>query len=458
MSSTDGFSDLFYSSPDGLKLHARIYGETNSGPWPVVCLPGLTRNARDFHELAIHLSQRAETRARSSPSTIAAAAGRHMTPNRQLQCRRRGRRHPRRAGGARDRGAAFIGTSRGGLIIHVLGAMRPAVLKAIVLNDIGPVIEAEGPRPYPRLSRPGAEAEDPGRGDRCAARRARRGFSGADRGGLGADGVGALSRDGQGLAAGFRPAAGRDVAGLDLSKPLPDLWPQFEALAAIPLLAIRGANSKLLSVETLEEMRKRHPGMEAITVEGQGHAPFLETGNLPGAIAAFLDEAENAARIKVNPKIKSDLGVVLSVYGRPELLGFRAFPGRLGRLRCGRFALFSRAAALKAWSAEMRRPSFRRTAPLAARRFQHDDAAVEIVGGQMRVAHGHRKRLVAEPHLHAPDVDAALDKTRRAGVAQDVRHHLVVGAEADFGFRIVPDGAKLRLAEFGERTLGPAAL
>ncbi|ESX15149.1 hypothetical protein X767_28655 [Mesorhizobium sp. LSJC264A00] len=76
----------------------------------------------------------------------------------------------------------------------------------------------------------------------------------------------------------------------------------------------------------------------------------------------------------------------------------------------------------------------------------------------MRIAHGHRKRLVAEPHLYAPDIDAALDQTRRAGVAQDVRHHLVVGAETDFGLGIVPDGAKLCLAEFGERTLGPAAL
>ncbi|MER8648200.1 alpha/beta hydrolase, partial [Mesorhizobium sp. M1121] len=60
MSSTDGFSDFFYTAPDGLKLHARVYGETNSADWQVVCLPGLTRNARDFHELALYLSQRAD--------------------------------------------------------------------------------------------------------------------------------------------------------------------------------------------------------------------------------------------------------------------------------------------------------------------------------------------------------------------------------------------------------------
>jgi len=88
------------------------------------------------------------------------------------------------------------------------------------------------------------------------------------------------------------------LAGIDFSKPMPDLWPQFDALAAVPLLAIRGANSKLLSTATLEEMRRRHPGMETITVEGQGHAPFLETGDLPGKIAAFLDQAENQVKQK----------------------------------------------------------------------------------------------------------------------------------------------------------------
>ncbi|RVB18466.1 alpha/beta hydrolase, partial [Mesorhizobium sp. M7A.F.Ca.CA.004.05.1.1] len=61
MSNDPGFSDFFYSAPDGLKLHARIYGEANSGSWPVVCLPGLTRNARDFHELALYLSTHAAT-------------------------------------------------------------------------------------------------------------------------------------------------------------------------------------------------------------------------------------------------------------------------------------------------------------------------------------------------------------------------------------------------------------
>src|SRR5690554_153845 len=58
MAGSEGFEDFFYSGPDGLRLHARIYGEHLEG-MPVVCLPGLSRNCRDFHHLALHLSGRA---------------------------------------------------------------------------------------------------------------------------------------------------------------------------------------------------------------------------------------------------------------------------------------------------------------------------------------------------------------------------------------------------------------
>jgi pimeloyl-ACP methyl ester carboxylesterase len=290
------FKDAFYSAPDGLKLHARIYGSAHEGTLPVVCLPGLTRNARDFHELAIYLSQRADQlrkviafdyRGRGlsaydpdiSHYNVGVEAGDILAGLAALNAEE----------------AAFIGTSRGGLIIHVLCALRPAAVKAIVLNDIGPVIEAAGlahiqtyldPSPKPKSRAAAVEAQRVAHGVDFPA------LTEADWERM----VSALYRDSdQGLLPDFDPRLVETVAGLDLSKPLPDLWPQFEALAAIPLLAIRGANSKLLSVETLEEMGKRHPGMEAISVDGQGHAPFLETGDLPGAIAAFLIKGQNAA-------------------------------------------------------------------------------------------------------------------------------------------------------------------
>src|SRR5688572_23476829 len=60
MDISTGFSDFFYSASDGLKLHARVYGDDRGAGLPVICLPGLTRNARDFHDLALRLSRDTE--------------------------------------------------------------------------------------------------------------------------------------------------------------------------------------------------------------------------------------------------------------------------------------------------------------------------------------------------------------------------------------------------------------
>ncbi|MEZ2332724.1 alpha/beta fold hydrolase [Mesorhizobium sp. RCC_202] len=295
----EGFSDFFYTAPDGLKLHARIYGEQISGHWPVVCLPGLTRNARDFHELALCLSRKAETPRRVVAFDYRGRGQSDHDPD--IGHYNIGVEAGDVLAGLAALGieaAAFVGTSRGGLIIHVLGALKPAALKAIVLNDIGPVIETQGfanirayldraPKP-----KPFAEAVD-----------AQRRTHGADFPALGeadwARMVGAICRDiGAGWVPDFDPALVDTLAGIDFSKAPPDLWPQFEALAAVPLLAIRGANSKLFSATTLGEMQKRHPAMQAIIVEGQGHAPFLEMGDLPQRIAAFLDRAERQVQQK----------------------------------------------------------------------------------------------------------------------------------------------------------------
>ncbi|MDX8456584.1 alpha/beta hydrolase [Mesorhizobium sp. VK9D] len=293
------FSDFNYTALDGLKLHARIYGEVNMDTWPAVCLPGLTRNARDFHELALYLSSKAK-----SPRKVVAFdyRGRGQSDyDPDIGHYNVGVEAGDVLAGLSALGieqAAFIGTSRGGLIIHVLGALKPAVLRAIVLNDIGPAIEAEGLahiRSYlDRAPKPKTFAE---------AAAAQRRVHGADFPTLTdadwARMVAAICRETDaGWVPDFDPALVDTLAGVDFNKPLPDLWPQFDALAAMPLLVVRGANSKLLSAATLDEMRRRHPGMEAIIVEGQGHAPFLETGVLPDKIAAFLDQVENQVKQK----------------------------------------------------------------------------------------------------------------------------------------------------------------
>ncbi len=293
MDISTGFSDFFYSAQDGLKLHARIYGEDGGAGLPVICLPGLTRNARDFHDLALGLSRNANRprkvvafdyrgRGRSAYDPnwknyeVVVEAGDIVAGLTALDIEH----------------GAFIGTSRGGLIIHVLAAMRPALLKAVVLNDIGPVVEVEGLahiRAYlERAPRP-KDLADAIETQKAVHAQAFSALSNEDWKRF----IRAIYREEGGVPVpDFDPALLNVVKGMDLTQPVPTLWPQFEGLAAIPMLVIRGANSWLLSAATLEEMARRHPDCETITVEGQGHAPLLETGDLPARIAAFLDRQE----------------------------------------------------------------------------------------------------------------------------------------------------------------------
>lgn len=293
MAQGNGFDDFYYTSTDGLKLHARIYGEPRADALPVICLPGLTRNAADFHDLALFLANHPHR-----PRQVIAFdyRGRGLSAydsnwkNYDVLVEAGDIIVGLTAIGIEH--GAFIGTSRGGIVIHVLAAMRPTALKAVVLNDIGPVVEGAGLaqiRAYlERAPKPKTFAEA------VAISRATQGetfpaLSDADWERL----ARAFYREENGaLVADFDPALLNTVTAVDLNKPLPVLWPQFQGLTAIPMLAIRGENSKLMSNETLQEMAKRHPRCETITVPGQGHAPLLETGTLPVRIAAFIEKAE----------------------------------------------------------------------------------------------------------------------------------------------------------------------
>lgn len=289
------YSNFFYQSADGLQLHARVYGHSRSETWPVVCLPGLTRNARDFHELALYLSQSAPNPRRIVAFDYRGRGQSAYDPN--LSNYNVGIEASDIIAGLSALGiehAAFIGTSRGGLIIHVLGAMQANILKAIVLNDIGPVIEATG---LANIQSYLQRAPSPLSFAQAVA--AQKAAHGADFPALNERDwermVDALYREDSGqLLPDFDPALVDTLAGIDFTQPLPTLWRQFDALAKIPLLAIRGENSRLLSAATLEEMQRRHPGMETVIVAGQGHAPFLETGNLPQTIADFIDRASQS--------------------------------------------------------------------------------------------------------------------------------------------------------------------
>jgi pimeloyl-ACP methyl ester carboxylesterase len=188
--------------------------------------------------------------------------------------------------------AGIIGTSRGGLITHVLAAAQPTRIGAVVLNDIGPVIETEGliriagyvgRTPVPKtwadaghIVRDLSKRDFPGMTEAAAESFAHQLFN---------------ERNGK-PAPGYDPKLSRCISILD--GPIPALWPQFEGLKRVPLLVIRGANSDLLSRQTVEEMHRRHPRMTSIEVPNEGHAPLLRDAPTINAIAAFFAAADQA--------------------------------------------------------------------------------------------------------------------------------------------------------------------
>ena len=297
-STNDGFDEIYFTARDGLRLYARKYsaaGGDGAARRPVLCLAGLTRNSRDFHDVALALSQNS-----SAPRDVYT-----------LDIRGRGRSDadpdwrnyavPIEAHDVIDFMTAaglvqsgIIGTSRGGLITMVLAAMQPSRIGAVVLNDIGPVIEADGLARIAgyvgRIPTPKTWAEAT-QAVRDLTRRDFPDMSDAD--------AEALARQ---L---FNERGGRPVSGYDknlakclsvLDGPIPELWPQFGALARVPVMVVRGGNSDLLSQKTIDEMARRHPRFSSVTVPGEGHAPLLRDAPTIRAIANFFaaNDAERA--------------------------------------------------------------------------------------------------------------------------------------------------------------------
>ena len=295
-----GCEDVFFSASDGLRLHASDYGRHNPATrnrLPVVCLPGLTRNTRDFHDLALLLS------------------GDETAPRRVVSFDYRGRgqsawdKDPARytivveaedvLSGMAALGlehAIVIGTSRGGLIMHVLAAMRPGVMAAGVLNDIGPVIEGAGLvqiKAYlSRASKPKSWAE----AAENLARAHSKAFSALTPNDW-EDFARAIFVEKNGeLVPDYDPALLDGLKGVDLNTPLPTLWPQFEGLGGMPLMALRGEHSTLLSSETLIEMKNRVPSLQTTTIRGQGHAPILHLSGIPDILSKFFASVDKQRR------------------------------------------------------------------------------------------------------------------------------------------------------------------
>jgi pimeloyl-ACP methyl ester carboxylesterase len=280
---SERFEDRCFTVGDGLRLHYRDYPGSADKP-PILCLPGLTRNSRDWAEFA----ERYSPRFRVIALEFRGRGGSDYDPVPQ-------RYNPLTY--ARDvlelldqlgiDQAIFAGTSLGGLVTMTVAAMTPQRICATIMNDVGPDIDPSGVERI--LTYVGKD----------------RRFAGWD---LAAEAIAAN------YGASFERYSHEDWVKMAMRNcrddhgeirfdydmaiaepfkttgPTPhvDLWPFFAALADKPLLVIRGAKSDLLTAATAARMQKAAPNMKLAVVPGVGHAPELNEPEAVVAIDEFL--------------------------------------------------------------------------------------------------------------------------------------------------------------------------
>jgi pimeloyl-ACP methyl ester carboxylesterase len=291
----DKASSIFVTAQDGLRLHVREYGRRIAPALPVVCLPGLARTVADFAGLAPALASGAP-------------------PRRVIAIDSRGRGQSDYDSNADNYNVAvelsdvvtvltaleigpavFVGSSRGGILTMLLAVAHPTAIAGAVLHDIGPVIEPKGlariksyvgKLPQPRSFAEGAEILRRLFDAQFPKLASEQWLAAAQRTWKMDDGT---------LIPTYDVRLSRTLAELDIERPLPPLWNEFDALARVPILVIRGANSDILSETTLTAMRARHPTVESVEVADQGHVPLFDH-ELRNRVAEFVAKCDTLRR------------------------------------------------------------------------------------------------------------------------------------------------------------------
>jgi pimeloyl-ACP methyl ester carboxylesterase len=285
------FTDGYWWSNDGLRLHFRDYAGGAGRP-PIICIPGLTRNARDFERVAERLSPdwrvicvdlrgRGESAYARDPMTYVP-----LTYIQDLEALLRA---------LEIDGFILFGTSLGGLLSMLLGAAEAKRVRAVLVNDVGPTLEEEGLariRTYVGRSSTWPTWVHAARDLAEVHRGAYPGWQLEDWL-VFAKRVAKLSNSGRivldydmRIAEAFR--LGGPVGGMDM-------WAAWRGLRDVPVLAVRGERSDILSPATLERMGQEHPRLRTVTVPNVGHSPTLEEPEAQRAIDALLAAASQAA-------------------------------------------------------------------------------------------------------------------------------------------------------------------
>ncbi|TNE37052.1 MAG: alpha/beta hydrolase [Alphaproteobacteria bacterium] len=280
-------AEAYYTSAEGLELFYRDIAADQSGKLPVMCLPGLTRNSRDYLDLVPHLAEERRVICPDFRGRGRSAYDPHYMNYQPLTYAQDVIRLCEDLG--LDR-VVVIGTSLGGLVAMVLSMLKPELLAGVVINDVGPELD---PRGIERIKKFAGNVGDLADWEAATATcRQLNEFSQPDRpDSFWSEFARRLCReDDKGVPYfAYDPKIGDALRETPAADP-EAVWAAFAGLAGIPKLLLRGARSDLLSSEIAEAMRARQPELTYVEVPGVGHPPYLDEPEALGAIKAFLAE------------------------------------------------------------------------------------------------------------------------------------------------------------------------
>ena len=283
------FDERFFESADGLELYYRDYAPAAPGGVPVLCLPGLTRNSRDFETIASQLA----ARQRVIAFDFRGRGRSDHDPDRRNY-------HPAQYAAdvwklvdEVDLGrVALIGTSLGGMVSVLMHVERPGAIAGIVLNDVGPRLDADG---------------------------IARVVAGAGKLPVAADLEGAVAATRENYSQAYpdwdesqwrwfadityrQQPDGRYDLNYDrnvgvavregLSGLRSDPWELFAKLRDVPVLLVHGKLSDILTDEIVAEMGDAKPDLEVVVVPNRGHAPVLDEAEAQNAILEFMERLD----------------------------------------------------------------------------------------------------------------------------------------------------------------------
>ena len=287
------YQDVWYQSEDGLRLYARDYVNKDSSI-NILCMHGLTRNSADFETLCRHLHPRFRLvvadqrgRGRSDYDTVATNyhPGTYVKDMFNL---------------IQQLGLdnlVLVGTSMGGLMAMIMASLLPGKFKGVLLNDVGPVIEAAGIariQGYVGKGAPVTNWDEAVAQARAINGAALQDYSEQDWRNFtrklyreNDEGIPVLNYD---------PAIAVPMNEAQTQAVSPDLWFAFEALKNTACLVVRGETSDILGKACVEEMQRRKPDLQLAEIANRGHTPMLDEPQAIAAIDRFLEKIESEFR------------------------------------------------------------------------------------------------------------------------------------------------------------------